>query len=135
MGQKNTAGNFDVTMGSYDGAEVCELVRVYILSLLANRVDKEDTGLYRDDGLVIVRNLTGPQTDKTRKDIIKIFKEIGFKIEIKTNLKQVDFLDVTFNLNNSTYQPYKKEDNQLLYINTSSSHPPSIIKQIPTSIS
>ena len=133
--KKNTPGNFDVTMGSYDGAEVCELVGVYILSLLANRVDKEDTGLYRDDGLVIVRNLTGPQTDKTRKDIIKIFKEIGFKIEIKTNLKQVDFLDVTFNLNNSTYQPYKKEDNQLLYINTSSNHPPSIIKQIPTSIS
>ena len=122
-------------MGSYDGAEVCELVGVYILSLLANRVDKEDTGLYRDDGLVIVRNLTGPQTDKTSKDIIKIFKEIGFKIEIKTNLKQVDLLDVTFNLNNSTYQPYKKEDNQLLYINTSSNHPPSIIKQIPTSIS
>ena len=27
-------------------------------------MDKEDTGLYRDDGLVIVRNLTGPQTDK-----------------------------------------------------------------------
>ena len=120
--KKNTPGNFNVTMGSYDGAEVCELVGVYILSLLANRVDKEDTGLYRDDGLIIVRNLTGPQTDKTRKDIIKIFKEIGFKIEIKTNLKQVDFLDVTFNLNNSTYQPYKKEDNQLLYINMSSNH-------------
>ena len=132
--KKNTPGNFDVTMGSYDGAEVYELV-VYILSLLANRVDKEDTGLYRDDRLVIVRNLTGPQTDKTRKDIIKIFKEIGFKIKIKTNLKHVDFLDVTFNLNNSTYQPYKKEDYQLLYINTSSNHPPSIIKQTPTSIS
>ena len=35
----------------------------------------------------------------------------------------------------STYQPYTKEDNQLLYINTSSNHPPSIIKQFPTSIS
>ena len=75
--KKNTPGNLDVTMGSYDWAEVCELVGVYILSLLANRVDKEGTGLYRDDGLVIIRNLTGPQTDKTRKDIIKIFKEIG----------------------------------------------------------
>ena len=27
---------FDVTMGSYDGAEVCELVGIYLLSLLAN---------------------------------------------------------------------------------------------------
>ena len=30
--KKNTPGNFDVTMGSYDGAEVYELVGVYILS-------------------------------------------------------------------------------------------------------
>ena len=27
---------FDVTMGSYDGAEVCKLVGIYLLSLLTN---------------------------------------------------------------------------------------------------
>ena len=35
-----------------------------------------------------------------RKKIIKIFKEIGFKIDIKTNLKIVNFSDMTFNLIN-----------------------------------
>ena len=44
-----------------------------------------------------------------RKDIIRIFKQIGFKIEIKTNLKEVDFLDVTFDLRKETYRPYKKK--------------------------
>ena len=34
--KKNADGCFDVTMGSYDGAEVCELVGIYLLSLLAN---------------------------------------------------------------------------------------------------
>ena len=29
---------------------------------------------------------------------IKIFKDIGFSIYIQTNLKEVDFLDVTLNL-------------------------------------
>lgn len=110
-------------MGSFDGAEICELVGIYILETLAKRIPKENSGLYRDDGLIILRNLSRRQTDKTRKDIEQIFKEIGFKIDIKTNLKIVDFLDVTFNLNNDTYRPYKKENDKLLYINTSSNHP------------
>ena len=63
------------------------------------------------------------------------FKNAGFKIEIKTNLHIVDFLNVTFNLLNGTYKPYKKPNDQLLYANTSSNHPPQIIKQLPTSIS
>ena len=98
--KKGTAGKFDVTMGSYDRAEVCELVGIYILSTLAKRIDKKSTGLYRDDGLIILRKCDGPTTNRIRKDIIKIFKQIGSKTDIKTNLKEVDFLDVT-------YQPKK----------------------------
>ena len=116
--KKGTAGNFDVTMGSYDGAEVCELAGIYILSALGQRIDKKDTGLYRDDGLIILRNCDGPTTDRIRKDIIRIFKQIGFKIEIKTNLKEVDFLDVTFDLRKETYRPYKKENDKLFYTST-----------------
>ena len=72
--------------------------------------------------------------NKTWKDIIRIFKQIGFIIEIKTNLKEVDFLNVTFSLKKETYQPFRKENNTLLYIHTYSNHPPPIIKQIPESI-
>ena len=66
---------------------------------------------------------------------MKIFKKAGFKIEIQTHLKIVNFLDVTFNLANGTYGPYKKANESLLYISTSSDHPPQVIKQISTSIS
>ena len=45
--------------------------------------------------------------DLVRMNVIKIFKEVGFKIEIQTHLKIVNFLDVAFNLANCTY-PYKK---------------------------
>ena len=62
-----------------------------------------------------------------------MFKEIGFKIEIETNLKIVNFLDVTFNLADSTYRPYRKPNDNLLYIHTSSNHPPQIIKHRPES--
>ena len=33
------------------------------------------------------------------------------------------------------YKPYKKPNDQPLYVNTSSNYPPKIIKQLPTSIS
>ena len=66
-----------------------------------------------------------------RKNIIKTFKDIAFAIDVETNLKIVDFLDTTFNLNNGTYRPYKKPNDLLLYINKSSNHPPQIINQLP----
>ena len=108
-------------MGGYDCTEIFELIGIYILSRLSQRIKKENCRLCRDDGLMIIRNANGKQPDKTTKDIIKIFKEIRFKlkIDIKTSLKQVDFLDVTFDLTNATHRPLKKENDQLLYINTS----------------
>ena len=68
------------------------------------------------------------ETDKTRKIIIKKFKEIGFQLEIKTNLKKVKFLDIMFNLITGLYTLFTKPNDNLLYINTSSDHPPQIIK-------
>ena len=55
----NSNGKFDVPMGSWDGAEVCELVGLYLLHQLTSGTNKvfdiQDVGLYRDDGLAIVR--------------------------------------------------------------------------------
>ena len=96
---------------------------------------KQNFGLYRDDGLILLRNLDSQQKDKKRKAIIKIFKDIGFSVDIQTNLKEVDFLDVTLNLQNSTYRPYKKPNDKLLCIHSSSKHPPQIMKQLPNSTS
>ena len=49
--QRGSRGNFPVTIGSYNGAETWELAGIYMLSILAERINKKDTGLYRDDGL------------------------------------------------------------------------------------
>ena len=45
-------------------------------------------------------------------------------------MKVVNYLDVTFNLNDSTYQPYQKPGNIIQYIHAESNHPKNIIKQI-----
>ena len=54
--KKNTDSCFDVTMGSYDGAEIFKLVGIYLLFLAANIIDKNNYGLYHDDGLILLCN-------------------------------------------------------------------------------
>ena len=85
------------------------------------------------------------QTDGTRTKIISIFKNIDFKIEIVANLTEVDFLHVTFNLENNAYRPCKKPNDKFIYtyiciyiyiyINVASNHPPRIKKQLAKTIS
>ena len=53
---------------------------------------------------------------------------------MQSNLKVVDYLHVTLNLTTGRYYPFRKPENNLLYINAKS-NPPSTIRQIPTSIS
>ena len=49
-------------------------------------------------------------------------------------MKIVNYLDVSLILNNSSYKPYHKPDNETLYIYKDSNHQHSILKQIPISI-
>ena len=60
--------------------------------------------------------------DKKRRTLIKFFKDIGFNMDIQTNLKEVDFLEITLNLQNGTYCPYKKSYGNLYIHSPSNSH-------------
>ena len=59
--------DFDVPMGCFDGAEVCELASSLILTKLCDVLQRENVGLYRDDGLVIVKQMPGPELEGKRK--------------------------------------------------------------------
>ena len=65
--KKGDSGLFDVIVGSYDGAEVCQLVGLYILNRLSKKYDKKSTGLYRDNDLAVFSNISGPQADRIKK--------------------------------------------------------------------
>ena len=131
---KKNGGLFDVTMGAYDGAEICELVGSYMLSLIGERYDKKDIGLYRDDGLAIFKNQSGPQNERTKKQLQKIFRDKGLEIVIQCNMKVVNYMDAKFNLTTGTTGPYRKPDDETEYIHANSDHPPSIVKQLPLSV-
>ena len=131
---KKTNNKFDVTMGSFDGAEICELIGLFLFSTLRDKFKSNDIGLYRDDGLALFKRTSGPQTERKRKEIIKHFKNHGLAITIHSNLHIVNFLDVTLNLTDGSYFPYRKPNNTTQCIDARSNHPPSILKQLPSAI-
>ena len=77
-------------MGSYDGAEVCELEDTFILSKLGN-IDKKNTGLYGDDRLVVLSNMNawGMEKIKSERLSLKYSKNLDSNSKKKTSLKQV----------------------------------------------
>ena len=127
--------DFDVTMGSYDGAEICELVGLFLLSKLNHILGVDKAGLYRDDGLCCFQRLSGPQLERMKKDICELFKSHGLSVTINSNLVATEFLDVMLDLKKDRYYPYRKPNSEARYIHVQLNHPPNIIKQIPAMIS
>ena len=70
-------------MGSFDGAEICELVGLYIQSKLEKILPKSNFGLYRNDGLALLRNLNGQQTDKLGKASSEYLKILVLALRLK----------------------------------------------------
>lgn len=117
-------------MGSFDGAEICQLVGLFLLAKLDKYIPKRYVGLYRDDGLAVLKS-SGPKLEQLKKKIIKLFQNFDLKVTIELNLKSTDFLDIYLNLTDGSYKPYKKPNQEISYVHLKSNHPPSIVNNIP----
>ena len=131
-------GNFDVGMGSYDSAEISNLCGYFLTAKITSGnskiFDKNLVGLYRDDGLSVVRTKSGRVLEQLKQKLVRSFAEENLKITVEKGMIQTDFLDVTFDLGNKTYRPYKKPNDVLMYVDPRSNHPQNIIKSIPKMI-
>ena len=120
-------------MGSFDGAECCETLGLYLLHHLTatkKLFDPSSLGLYRDDGLAVVKG-PGSKIDRLRKDVICAFQELGFKITTEINCSSADFLDIVLDLQTGGYRPYRKPNQEIRYIAVHSNHPKHVKEQIP----
>ena len=127
--KKDGSEDFDVPVGCFDGAEVYEIVETFSLNKLKNVFQNNTFGLYRDDGLAVIKGLSGLEIERLKKNIVKIFKDCGLNITTEANLHTSNYLDITFVLRKGKYLTYRKTDNPLIYINYCSNHPPTIKKQ------
>ena len=124
----------DVTMGSFDGAEICKLVGLYLLDKLSSVIGRQNVGLYKDNGFAAIKSSSGSALDQMRQNIVALFKNKKLSIVIETNLFEMDFLNVTFNLVIGKFFLFRKPNNQLLYIIVEPNLPPSMIRDIPNMI-
>ena len=123
-------GSFDVTTGANDGVEVCELVGTYLLNKISEKYNKNSIGLYRNDGLSVFKNKNGTQLERIKKSLQKILKDFGLEIVVESNLRIVNYLDVTLNLNDGSIRPCHKLDDIIQYINKKSNHPLSTCQHL-----
>ena len=105
MPWRKIRSDFDVTTGSFDGAETCELVGLFLLSELTHL--DVNAGLYTGDGLATVRK-TPKLAEAIQKVVFKIFNHNNLQITIEK--------DITLDLRTATYKPYKKPNSNLAYI-------------------
>ena len=130
-----SGSNFDCPMGSLDSAEVSDLIGLYMLHKLSEHVDiRKCGGQYRDDGLLALKG-SGPELERIKKLIVKIFKEEGLTLENNIICSSAtDFLDISMDLINETHKPYLNPNKVLKYVAKTSNHPPAIIANLPSMI-
>ena len=132
------SNKFDVTIRSYNEAEVCEVISFFMLSLIGNKYNLNNIGLYSDDELAVFKNISGWQSkkkkEKKKKTFQKMFKNKGLDIIVNRNMKIFNHLDVTLKFNNRCFRPYKEPNEKTNYIHANSDHLPCLLKQLLMSI-
>ena len=131
---KKDSPDFDVSMGCMDGAEMAELVGLYLLFEIEKILPCGIVGLYRDDGLAAIEG-NGHEVERKMKKLTNLFQKEGLKITSEGYLTVVDYLDVVLDLMDSSYKPFTKPNANTMYVSPMSSHPPAIIANIPDAIS
>jgi hypothetical protein len=84
-GKQTSSSLFDVTMGSFDGAESCELVGSYLLHLTTTK-HGNNFGLYRDDGLGVIK-ATAREIENIKKDLCSFSTNTDLKSQLKLTRK------------------------------------------------
>ena len=118
-------------MGYFDSAECCEIVGLFLLEELSEL--GVDQGIYRDDGLCVT-DLAPREVEKTKKKMSEIFRKYKLEITIEANKKKVDFLDIYLDLEKGEYGPFRKPEDNPVYVSRESNHPQKVLENIPTGI-
>ena len=71
-------------MGGYDGTKLCELISMFIQSLLESTLEKDQMGLYRDNVLITLRIINSQRREKKYgKRSLVFFKTLTAKMKLQ----------------------------------------------------
>ena len=93
--------DFDNSMGARDSCELCELVGLFLLSEVTERLEQLgmyfSIALYRDDLIIAVRK-HGKTINSIKSEVTKIFKKHDLEFCDWEEGVQLNYLDINFNL-------------------------------------
>ena len=115
---KKDSGLFEVAMCAFDGAEVCERFGDFLIHKLSGKYERKNLALCRNEALTIFKNVTWSDSEEIKKYFYNLFRNQDLKLSIQCNRKVMNFQGVTLNLENSTYRPYLKDSNKIIYVKT-----------------
>ena len=92
-------------MGSFFGAELCDLVGLYALCKLKDLYNQKDIELYRDDGLAIINRKSNQELERFKNNTIKTFTKLGFKIMIDVGATKCNLLYISLDTSNNIFKP------------------------------
>ena len=121
-------------MGGFHGAEVCQIVGLFILSKIKNSgiiSSHGQIGLYRDDLLIVDMVPARIAEHQMKPQLIELFQRLKLGLEQFVIGRRVCFLDVMLDLEKEIYQPYRKPNEVTVYVSRESNHAPSVIEAIP----
>ena len=76
----------------------------------------------------------GREKDQLRQKLERMFRQNGLKIEVVTDTKIVEFLDIKFNMSSREFRPYRKPNDTIKFVNYHSNHPPACLKNLPLNV-
>ncbi|GAB1599935.1 GATA zinc finger domain-containing protein 14-like, partial [Argonauta hians] len=133
--RKDTQDLFNVAMGSSDSAQVTDLIGLLVLRTLGTALGAGVSGgLYRDDGLLVVRDASRVELERIRKKIRESLEPLGLSATFALEEKVVNFLDAALYLDSGRFTPYRKPNECTRYVSAASNHPPKVLEAIPQSI-
>ena len=124
---------FGVTIGSYMGAEACEICTIFLLAKIKETLPTVNAGCFRDDGLLVTK-ARPQQIEQQKKLLCDMFGRHGLGIKASANLKKTDFLDVVLDLNQNRYGPYRKPGDTPVYVSNKSDHPKKVLGNVPVGV-
>ena len=125
---------FDNSMGAKDSCELCELIGLFLLKEVTERLERLKVdfsiALYRDDLILIIRK-HGKTINRIKSEISKVFTKHELELCDWEEGVEQDYLDIKFNIDKNEYEPYKKKNDNTKYLSVDSDHPDIILKSIP----
>ena len=135
-----------LAMGWSESVPKTDVVMSYLYCRLHEEVFNDEVLFaqsYRDDGLVILAGDENfwtekfPDWSKNIRQKILDFSLGNYEIEIDFSFETINFLDLQISKKldgGCIYSIYKKPEQNLVYLNKDSMHPPKVLKAIPNGV-